>query len=143
MKNEFPGNELITVLFINILNNGFFLFKTKDPELHLFLNDYTSVFTVTQTGITRYLTLLQPVDREEQQTYTFSVKTFHIYTHVNVYVCKRKRCLFKTEKVSDRKRKTQYFQLITENMHNKMFLKSISFFSVYIVLLLFLPMEER
>ncbi|PNI75812.1 PCDH15 isoform 17 [Pan troglodytes] len=49
---------------------------TKDPELHLFLNDYTSVFTVTQTGITRYLTLLQPVDREEQQTYTFSITAF-------------------------------------------------------------------
>uniref|UniRef100_A0A8D1R3S6 Protocadherin-15 n=1 Tax=Sus scrofa TaxID=9823 RepID=A0A8D1R3S6_PIG len=49
---------------------------TKDPELHLFLNDYTSVFTVTQTGITRYLTLLQPVDREEQQIYTFSITAF-------------------------------------------------------------------
>ncbi|XP_004440066.1 PREDICTED: protocadherin-15 isoform X3 [Ceratotherium simum simum] len=49
---------------------------TKDPELHLFLNDYTSVFTVTQTGITRYLALLQPVDREEQQTYTFSITAF-------------------------------------------------------------------
>ncbi|XP_054546649.1 protocadherin-15 isoform X3 [Talpa occidentalis] len=49
---------------------------TKDPELHLFLNDYISVFTVTQTGITRYLTLLQPVDREEQQTYTFSITAF-------------------------------------------------------------------
>ncbi|XP_003409314.2 protocadherin-15 isoform X10 [Loxodonta africana] len=49
---------------------------TKDPEVHLFLNDYTSVFTVTQTGITRYLTLLQPVDREEQQTYTFSITAF-------------------------------------------------------------------
>ncbi|XP_062959083.1 protocadherin-15 isoform X2 [Cynocephalus volans] len=49
---------------------------TKDPELHLFLNDYTSVFTVTQTGITRYLTLVQPVDREEQQTYTFSITAF-------------------------------------------------------------------
>ncbi|GAB1295218.1 Protocadherin-15 [Apodemus speciosus] len=49
---------------------------TKDPELHLFLNDYTSVFTVTPTGITRYLTLLQPVDREEQQTYTFLITAF-------------------------------------------------------------------
>ena len=66
---------------------SFFLFKTKDPELHLFLNDYTSVFTVTQTGITRYLTLLQPVDREEQQTYTFSVKRFHIYIHTHTYKC--------------------------------------------------------
>uniref|UniRef100_A0A8C4PP01 Protocadherin-15 n=1 Tax=Equus asinus asinus TaxID=83772 RepID=A0A8C4PP01_EQUAS len=49
---------------------------TKDPELQLFLNDYTSVFTVTQTGVTRYLTLLQPVDREDQQTYTFSITAF-------------------------------------------------------------------
>ncbi|XP_021094788.1 protocadherin-15 isoform X2 [Heterocephalus glaber] len=49
---------------------------TKDPELHLFLNDYTSVFTVTQMGIIRYLTLLQPVDREEQQFYTFSITAF-------------------------------------------------------------------
>ena len=93
-ENEFPGNELITVLFINILNNGFFLFKTKDPELHLFLNDYTSVFTVTQTGITRYLTLLQPVDREEQQTYTFSVKTFHIYIHTRKCICVQEKEVF-------------------------------------------------
>ncbi|XP_061491337.1 protocadherin-15 isoform X4 [Rhineura floridana] len=46
---------------------------TKDPLLHLFLNDYNTFFTVTQTGITRYLTLLQPVDRELQQLYTFSM----------------------------------------------------------------------
>ncbi|XP_068053147.1 protocadherin-15 isoform X8 [Anomalospiza imberbis] len=48
-------------------------FPTKDPQLHLFLNDYTTFFTVTQSGITRYLTLLQPVDREVQQLYTFSM----------------------------------------------------------------------
>uniref|UniRef100_A0A8C4WAM5 Protocadherin-15 n=1 Tax=Gopherus evgoodei TaxID=1825980 RepID=A0A8C4WAM5_9SAUR len=47
--------------------------ETKDPQLHLFLNDYNTFFTVTQTGITRYLTLLQPVDREFQQLYTFSM----------------------------------------------------------------------
>ncbi|NWZ92080.1 PCD15 protein, partial [Nesospiza acunhae] len=46
---------------------------TKDPQLHLFLNDYTTIFTVTPSGITRYLTLLQPVDREVQQLYTFSM----------------------------------------------------------------------
>ncbi|XP_049666497.1 protocadherin-15 isoform X1 [Accipiter gentilis] len=46
---------------------------TKDPQLHLFLNDYNTFFTVTQSGITRYLTLLQPVDRETQQLYTFSM----------------------------------------------------------------------
>nr|XP_048715179.1 protocadherin-15 isoform X6 [Caretta caretta] len=47
--------------------------ETKDPQLRLFLNDYNTFFTVTQTGITRYLTLLQPVDRELQQLYTFSI----------------------------------------------------------------------
>ncbi|XP_058044814.1 protocadherin-15 [Ahaetulla prasina] len=47
--------------------------ETKDPLLHLFLNDYNTFFTVTQTGISRYLTLLQPVDREFQQLYTFSI----------------------------------------------------------------------
>ncbi|XP_028585479.1 protocadherin-15 isoform X1 [Podarcis muralis] len=47
--------------------------ETKDPLLHIFLNDYNTFFTVTQTGITRYLTLLQPVDRELQQLYTFSM----------------------------------------------------------------------
>ncbi|XP_026535897.1 protocadherin-15 [Notechis scutatus] len=47
--------------------------ETKDPLLHLFLNDYNTFFTVTQTGIARYLTLLQPVDREFQQLYTFSI----------------------------------------------------------------------
>ncbi|XP_059973857.1 protocadherin-15 isoform X8 [Mesoplodon densirostris] len=66
--------NLTTPLRIVVLDKD--IEDTKDPELHLFLNDYTSVFTVTQTGITRYLTLLQPVDREEQQTYTFSITAF-------------------------------------------------------------------
>ncbi|XP_069609642.1 protocadherin-15 [Ranitomeya imitator] len=47
--------------------------ETKDPQLYLYLTDYSTVFTVTQTGITRHLTLLQPVDRERQQLYTFSL----------------------------------------------------------------------
>uniref|UniRef100_A0A8C6BLD9 Protocadherin-15 n=1 Tax=Monodon monoceros TaxID=40151 RepID=A0A8C6BLD9_MONMO len=66
--------NLTTPLRIVVLDKD--VEDTKDPELHLFLNDYTSVFTVTQTGITRYLTLLQPVDREEQQTYIFSITAF-------------------------------------------------------------------
>ncbi|XP_004369942.1 protocadherin-15 isoform X7 [Trichechus manatus latirostris] len=66
--------NLTTPLRIVVLDKD--IEDTKDPEVHLFLNDYTSVFTVTQTGITRYLTLLQPVDREEQQTYTFSITAF-------------------------------------------------------------------
>uniref|UniRef100_A0A8C5MN76 Protocadherin-15 n=1 Tax=Leptobrachium leishanense TaxID=445787 RepID=A0A8C5MN76_9ANUR len=47
--------------------------ETKDPQLYLYLTDYNKVFSVTQTGILRYLTLLQPVDRERQQIYKFSI----------------------------------------------------------------------
>ncbi|RXM36363.1 Protocadherin-15 [Acipenser ruthenus] len=47
--------------------------KTKDPMVRISLNDYNTVFTVTQSGIVRYLTLLQPVDRERQQTYTLTM----------------------------------------------------------------------
>ncbi|XP_056385985.1 protocadherin-15 [Hyla sarda] len=46
---------------------------TKDPQLYLYLTGYSTVFAVTQTGITRHLTLLQPVDRERQQLYQFSL----------------------------------------------------------------------
>ncbi|KAM9325027.1 protocadherin-15 [Gastrophryne carolinensis] len=45
--------------------------ETKDPQLYLYLTDYSSVFAVTSSGITRHLTLLQPVDRERQPIYTF------------------------------------------------------------------------
>ncbi|XP_041117437.1 protocadherin-15-like isoform X2 [Polyodon spathula] len=47
--------------------------ETKDPMVRISLNDYNTVFTVTQSGIVRYLTLLQPVDRERQQTYTLTM----------------------------------------------------------------------
>ncbi|KAE8589991.1 hypothetical protein XENTR_v10017891 [Xenopus tropicalis] len=47
--------------------------ETKDPQLYLYLNAFSTVFSVTPTGITRYLTLLQPVDRETQQIYQFSM----------------------------------------------------------------------
>ncbi|KAF6110592.1 protocadherin related 15 [Phyllostomus discolor] len=66
--------NLTTPLRIVILDKD--IEDTKDPEVQLFLNDYTSVFTVTPTGITRFLTLLQPVDREEQDTYIFSITAF-------------------------------------------------------------------
>ncbi|NXW77788.1 PCD15 protein, partial [Hirundo rustica] len=66
------GNRNLTSpLQVVVLDND--VEETKDPQLHLFLNDYTTFFTVTQSGITRYLTLLQPVDREVQQLYTFSM----------------------------------------------------------------------
>ncbi|NXA43465.1 PCD15 protein, partial [Eudromia elegans] len=63
--------NLTSPLGVVVLDND--VEETKDPQLQLFLNDYTAFFTVTQTGVTRYLTLLQPVDRETQQLYTFSM----------------------------------------------------------------------
>ncbi|NXO64362.1 PCD15 protein, partial [Phainopepla nitens] len=65
------NRNLTSPLQVVVLDND--VEETKDPQLHLFLNDYTTFFTVTQSGITRYLTLLQPVDREVQQLYTFSM----------------------------------------------------------------------
>ncbi|XP_016155011.1 PREDICTED: protocadherin-15 isoform X2 [Ficedula albicollis] len=65
------NRNLTSPLQVVVLDND--VEETKDPQLHLFLNDYTTFFTVTQSGITRYLTLLQPVDRETQQLYTFSM----------------------------------------------------------------------
>ncbi|XP_067996482.1 protocadherin-15 [Melanerpes formicivorus] len=65
------NRNLTSPLQIVVLDND--VEETKDPQLHLFLNDYNTVFTVTPSGITRYLTLLQPVDRELQQLYTFSM----------------------------------------------------------------------
>uniref|UniRef100_A0A4W3K6A1 Protocadherin-15 n=1 Tax=Callorhinchus milii TaxID=7868 RepID=A0A4W3K6A1_CALMI len=47
--------------------------ETKDPHLRISVNDFSTVFGVTPTGITRYLTLLKPVDRERQQNYTFTM----------------------------------------------------------------------
>ncbi|KAA0718253.1 Protocadherin-15 Precursor [Triplophysa tibetana] len=47
--------------------------ETKDPKLLITMNDYTSTFTITTSGITRYLTLLKPVDREKQTNYTFTL----------------------------------------------------------------------
>ncbi|KAF1449554.1 Protocadherin-15, partial [Spheniscus demersus] len=65
------NQNLTSPLQIVVLDND--VEETRDPQLHLFLNDYSMFFTVTQSGITRYLTLLQPVDREVQQLYTFSM----------------------------------------------------------------------
>ncbi|XP_012985662.2 protocadherin-15 isoform X2 [Melopsittacus undulatus] len=65
------NHNLTSPLQIMVLDND--VEETKDPQVHLFLNDYNTFFTVTQSGITRYLTLLQPVDREVQQLYTFSM----------------------------------------------------------------------
>lgn len=39
------------------------------------LDNYESIFAVSPSGIARYLTLLKPVDREEQKSYSFTVRT--------------------------------------------------------------------
>uniref|UniRef100_A0A8C9RAN5 Protocadherin related 15 n=1 Tax=Scleropages formosus TaxID=113540 RepID=A0A8C9RAN5_SCLFO len=47
--------------------------ETKDPMLKISLNNYNTVFRITLSGIIRYLTLLAPVDREVQMSYTFTM----------------------------------------------------------------------
>ncbi|KAF3704406.1 Protocadherin-15 Precursor [Channa argus] len=47
--------------------------ETKDPHLKFSLDSYSNVFSVTANGITRYLTLGQPVDRETEESYTFTL----------------------------------------------------------------------
>ncbi|XP_061612296.1 protocadherin-15-like [Phyllopteryx taeniolatus] len=45
--------------------------ETRDPQLQLSLDSYTNVFAVSTSGITRYLTLVRPLDREAQDSYAF------------------------------------------------------------------------
>uniref|UniRef100_A0A3B4UHD9 Protocadherin-15 n=1 Tax=Seriola dumerili TaxID=41447 RepID=A0A3B4UHD9_SERDU len=47
--------------------------ETKDPMVKITLNDYTTIFSLTPTGIIRYLRLLKPVDREKQMAYTLTM----------------------------------------------------------------------
>ncbi|XP_041830365.1 protocadherin-15-like isoform X2 [Melanotaenia boesemani] len=47
--------------------------ETKDPHLQFSLDSNSNVFSVSATGIRRYLTLVQPVDRETQDSYTFTL----------------------------------------------------------------------
>uniref|UniRef100_A0A3Q2Q5N3 Protocadherin-related 15a n=1 Tax=Fundulus heteroclitus TaxID=8078 RepID=A0A3Q2Q5N3_FUNHE len=47
--------------------------ETKDPMVKITLDDYTTIFSLTPTGIIRYLRILKPVDREQQMTYTFTM----------------------------------------------------------------------
>ncbi|MEQ2311708.1 hypothetical protein AMECASPLE_023288 [Ameca splendens] len=49
------------------------ILPTRDPHLHFSLDSYSHVFSVSTTGIRRYLTLLQPVDRETQDSYTLTL----------------------------------------------------------------------
>ncbi|XP_034753519.1 protocadherin-15a isoform X9 [Etheostoma cragini] len=46
---------------------------TKDPMVRITLEDYTTIFGLTPTGIIRYLRLIEPVDREKQMSYTFTM----------------------------------------------------------------------
>ncbi|XP_064176017.1 protocadherin-15b isoform X2 [Anguilla rostrata] len=65
------NSNLTAPLSIIALDND--IEETKDPMVQISLNSYNSIFTVTPLGITRHLTLLKPLDREEQQTYTFTM----------------------------------------------------------------------
>ncbi|KAJ3608412.1 hypothetical protein NHX12_025459, partial [Muraenolepis orangiensis] len=48
--------------------------ETRDPQLQYGVSeDFSSVFSVSSSGIRRYLTLLQALDRETRSTYTFQV----------------------------------------------------------------------
>ncbi|KAK1905784.1 Protocadherin-15, partial [Dissostichus eleginoides] len=47
--------------------------NTKDPLVKITLDDYTTIFSLTPTGIIRYLKLIKPVDREQQMVYTFTM----------------------------------------------------------------------
>ncbi|XP_047459722.1 protocadherin-15-like isoform X2 [Mugil cephalus] len=47
--------------------------ETKDPMVKITLDGYTAIFSLTPTGIIRYLKLLKPVDRETQMAYTFTM----------------------------------------------------------------------
>ncbi|XP_067858865.1 protocadherin-15b [Heptranchias perlo] len=65
------SRNLTTPLRIVALDND--VEETKDPRLQISLNDFITVFGMTPFGITRYLTLREPVDRERQQNYTFTI----------------------------------------------------------------------
>uniref|UniRef100_A0A8C6P6I9 Protocadherin related 15 n=1 Tax=Nothobranchius furzeri TaxID=105023 RepID=A0A8C6P6I9_NOTFU len=61
--------NLSAPLVITALDND--VEKTRDPHLKYSLDSYSHVFSVSAHGISRYLTLALPVDRETQDSYTF------------------------------------------------------------------------
>ncbi|KAK6301891.1 hypothetical protein J4Q44_G00279440, partial [Coregonus suidteri] len=67
----FTDVSLTTPLGIKVLDND--IEEMKDPMVQISLDNYNTIFMVTPSGITRYLTLLKPVDREEQDSYTFTM----------------------------------------------------------------------
>eukprot|EP00063_Salmo_salar_P059969 XP_014034804.1 PREDICTED: protocadherin-15-like isoform X11 [Salmo salar] len=67
----FADVSLTTPLGIKVLDND--IEEMKDPMVQISLDNYNTIFMLTPSGITRYLTLLKPVDREEQDSYTFTM----------------------------------------------------------------------
>uniref|UniRef100_A0A665WB09 Protocadherin-15 n=1 Tax=Echeneis naucrates TaxID=173247 RepID=A0A665WB09_ECHNA len=65
------NDTLSTPLAIIALDND--VEETRDPQLQFSLDSYSNVFSVSATGIRRYLTLMQPLDREKQDSYTFTL----------------------------------------------------------------------
>ncbi|KAM4607527.1 protocadherin-15-like [Polymixia lowei] len=65
------STNLTAPLSIIALDND--IEETKDPALKITLDEYTTIFGLSPTGIIRYLKLLKPVDREKQMTYTFTM----------------------------------------------------------------------
>ncbi|XP_070833158.1 protocadherin-15-like [Chaetodon trifascialis] len=65
------SSNLTAPLGIIALDND--IEETKDPMVKITLDDYTTIFGLTPTGIVRYLRLLKPVDREKQMAYTFTM----------------------------------------------------------------------
>ncbi|XP_072246982.1 protocadherin-15-like [Leuresthes tenuis] len=63
--------NLSTPLRVIALDND--IEETKDPMVKITLDDYTTIFGLTPSGIIRYLRLLKPVDREKQMAYTFTM----------------------------------------------------------------------
>ncbi|XP_035997708.1 protocadherin-15 isoform X2 [Fundulus heteroclitus] len=63
--------SLSTPLTIIALDND--VEETRDPQLLFSVDSYSDVFAVSTSGIRRYLTLLQPLDREAQDSYTFTL----------------------------------------------------------------------
>uniref|UniRef100_A0A671WHL5 Protocadherin-15 n=1 Tax=Sparus aurata TaxID=8175 RepID=A0A671WHL5_SPAAU len=47
--------------------------ETRDPQLQLSLDGHIHVFSMSASGIRRYVTLVQPLDRETQDSYTFTL----------------------------------------------------------------------
>ncbi|XP_062311271.1 protocadherin-15-like, partial [Osmerus eperlanus] len=65
------NSSLSTALSIIAMDND--IEETKDPRVLMSLDSYQAVFTLTASGIRRYLILLKPLDRELCHSYTFTI----------------------------------------------------------------------